>query len=167
MKAWAASLCLVAFCSLPAFAQDAAAPAADDPKIVLATKILQETHALDHMSQALDAMLPQLTNLIKQQAPNLTDDQLKMVSDMIGEEMKGTLPAMVTANARIYANHFSIDELTAIEQFYQSPAGQKVITETPAIIKEAVPLGIAWGRASAAEVLPKVIERLRAKGVKI
>ncbi len=165
MRAWAASLCLVAFCFSPAFAQDAAP--APDPKIDLAVKILQETHALDHMSQALDIMLPQLVNLIKQQAPNLTEDQIKMVSDMIGEEMKSTLPKMVTANARIYASHFTLDELTAIEQFYQSPAGQKVIAETPAIIKEAVPLGIAWGREAAAEVLPKVIEKLRAKGVKI
>jgi hypothetical protein len=165
MKSWAASLCLVAFCSLPAFAQDAAP--APDPKIELATKILQETHALDHMSQALDLLLPQLVNLIKQQAPTLTDDQLKMVSDMIGEEMKNTLPLLVIANARIYASHFTLDELTAIEQFYQSPTGQKVIAETPDIMKEAVPLGVAWGHQAAIEVLPKVIEKLRAKGVKI
>jgi uncharacterized protein len=165
MRPWIASLCLVAFCSTSALAQDAAPP--PDPKIDLAVKILQEIHALDHVSQALDIMLPQLVNLIKQQAPNLTDDQLKMVSDMMGEEMKGTLPKMITANARIYASHFTLDELTAIEQFYQSPAGQKVIAETPAIIKEGVPLGIVWGREAAAEVLPKVIEKLRAKGVKI
>jgi hypothetical protein len=166
MKAWIASVCLVAFCSSPVLAQDGAAPAAD-PKIEVATKILEESHALDHMSAALDALLPQMVNLIKRQAPSLSDEQLKMVSDMFSEELKATLPKMMTANARIYANHFTLDELKAIEQFYESPVGQKVIAETPAIIKEATPLGVALGREAAIEVLPKVIERLRQQGVKI
>jgi hypothetical protein len=166
MKAWAASLCLVAFCSLPAFAQDAAAPA-DDPKIALAIKILQETHAADSMSAILDTLIPRIVQGIKQQAPNLTDDQAKMISGMLLDEMKSRLPIMLTANARIYASHFSLDELKALEQFYQTPVGQKTITELPAIAKEVFPLGEAWGRESVMEAMPKVIEKLRSQGVKI
>ena len=165
MKAWVASLCLVAFCSLPAFAQDAA-PAAD-PKIELATKILQETHAADSMSAVLDTLIPQIAQGMKQQAPNLTDDQIKMISGMLLDELKSRLPLMIAANARIYASHFSLDELKALEQFYETPVGQKTITELPAIAKEVVPLGMAWGRESAMEALPKVIEKLRSQGVKI
>jgi uncharacterized protein len=164
MRAWIASVCLVAFCSSPVLAQDVTAP---DPKIEAATRILQESHALDHMSEALDALLPQMVNIIKQQAPSLSDDQIKMVSDMFSEELKGILPKMLVANARIYASHFTLDELKAIEQFYESPVGQKVIAETPGIIKEATPLGVALGREAAMEVLPKVIDRLRKQGVKI
>jgi hypothetical protein len=166
MKAWIASVCLVAFCSSPVLAQDATAPA-NDPKIEAATRILQESHSLDHMSEALDALLPQMVGVIKQQAPSLSDDQIKMVSDMFSEELKGILPKMLVANARIYASHFTLDELKAIEAFYESPVGQKVIAETPGIIKEAAPLGAALGREAAMEVLPKVIERLRKQGVKI
>ena len=166
MRAWIASLCLVAFfSSSAAFAQDAAP--ASDPKIALAVKILQETHATDNMSAILDALVPQMLQVMKQQEPTLTDDTLKLISGMLLDEMKSRIPIMIAANARIYANHFTLDELKAIEQFYQSPAGQKAITELPAIAKETFPLGVAWGRESAAEALPKVIEKLRKQGVKI
>jgi uncharacterized protein len=162
MRPWIASLCLVAFCSTSALAQDAGT-STTDPKIELAAKILQETHAIDTMGSVLDTVIPQMVHLVKQQFPSLTDDQLNMMSSMLLEEMKNRLPKMVIAYARIYANHFTLDELKAIEQFYETPAGQKMIAEGPAITKEAFPLG----REAAAEALPKVIEKMRAQGVKI
>jgi uncharacterized protein len=166
MRPWIASLCLVAFCSTSALAQDAST-STTDPKIELAAKILQETHAIDTMGSVLDTVIPQMVHLVKQQFPSLTDDQLNMMSSMLLEEMKNRLPKMVIAYARIYANHFTLDELKAIEQFYETPAGQKMIAEGPAITKEAFPLGVALGREAAAEALPKVIEKMRAQGVKI
>jgi hypothetical protein len=90
-----------------------------------------------------------------------------MVSDMLLDEMKSRLPKMLIANARIYAAHFTLDELKAIDGFYQTPAGQKIIVENPKIVKEAIPLGMAWGREAATEALPRVMEKLRKQGVKI
>ncbi|MFO1248424.1 MAG: DUF2059 domain-containing protein [Alphaproteobacteria bacterium] len=165
MKTWIASLGLVAFCFTPAFAQDAAS--APDPKIELATKIIQEIHTADNLVKILDSMVPQMVKSLKQEAPNLTDGQLKMISDMLLDEMKARIPIMIAANARIYAKHFTLDEMKAMEQFYQSPAGQKAIDELPAIAQETFPLGMAWGQESAKEALPKVIEKLRSQGVKI
>ena len=167
MKAWAACLGLAALClCLPAFAQDATPPA-DPAKLAVAAKILEETHALDNMGAALDVMIVPMIRGIKQQAPNLSDDRLKMISDMLLEEMKASMPKMLALNAQIYASHFSLDELKAIEAFYGTPAGQKIVAETPKIVKEVLPIGMAWGRQAAEEALARITEKLRKEGVKI
>jgi hypothetical protein len=167
MKAWFVSLGLAAFCCCSAaFAQDATATV-DPAKVAVATKILEETHTLDNMNVALDTMIGPLIKIVKQQAPNLSDEQLKMITDMLLEEMRSGLPKMLALNAQIYASHFTLDELEAVESFYETPAGKKVIAETPNIVKEVIPLGMAWGRQAAQQALEHVTEKLRKQGVKI
>jgi len=154
MKAWFASLGLAAFyCCSAAFAQDANT-APDPAKVAVAAKILEETHALDNMNVALDVMIGPLVKSVKQQAPNLSDEQLKMISDMLLEEMRGGMPKMLAMNAQIYAGHFTLEELKSIESFYETPAGKKIIAESPQIVKETIPLGMAWGRQAAIATVP-------------
>lgn len=166
MKSAAALFACLLALAAPVFAQETPTDP-NDPKIVLATKILEEAHSLDNMSSVLDIMIPALTASIKRQSPTLTDDQLKTITDMLETEMKARLPKMLVAHARIYAAHYTLDELKALDAFYQTPAGQKVIAENPKIMKEAVPLGMAWGKESAAEAMEKVVAKLRKDGVKI
>jgi len=167
MKARAACLGLAALClCLPAFAQDATPPV-DPAKLAVAAKILEKTHALDNMSAALDTMIVPMVRNIKQQAPTLSDDQLKIISDMLLEEMKASMPKMLALNAQVYASHFSLEELKSIEAFYETPAGQKIVAETPEIVKEVFPIGMAWGRQAAEDAMARITEKLRKQGVKI
>ena len=53
----------------------------------------------------------------------------------------------------IYAKHFSVDDLKALNEFFKSPIGQKLATETPAIMDEARPL-------AASTITPKVKEAI-------
>ena len=166
MKLRVASACLAAFASImPAFAQNAPSPG--DPKIAAATEILRQTHAQDNASAMFDILVPPLVAQVKSHAPNLTDVQIKMISDMLLDEMKAALPDMTVANARIYAEHFTLDELEGIRNFYTTPLGQKLLAENPKIVKEAVPLGLAWGKRAATTALAHVIEKLRSQGVKL
>jgi hypothetical protein len=86
---------------------------------------------------------------------------------MFSDEMQKELPQLVAVNAQLYASHFTLDELKAIDIFYQSAAGQKMVAETPKIIKEEAPLGMMWGRQAAQTAMERVIDKLRAQGVKI
>jgi len=165
MKAWIASIVLVAALFSPAIAQNAAEP--DPEKIALASQILEETHAADNMSRILDSMIPLLSATIKQASPQTSDDVIKLASGMVLEEMRKDIPTMLSIQARIFAEHFTLDEMKSIGEFYKTPAGQKAISELPAIAKETLPLGMAWGKHAAEAALPRVIEKLRAQGVKI
>ncbi|HET6228603.1 MAG TPA: DUF2059 domain-containing protein [Longimicrobiaceae bacterium] len=43
--------------------------------------------------------------------------------------------------ARIYADHFTADELRQIAAFYRSPAGQRLAASTPDLMRESAALG--------------------------
>lgn len=174
MKKLAAAILMVAFSVTVASAQDAAPPMAampqppniDPERLALAQKILEETQSQNNMSAALDTLMPSLVAAFRRQSPNLPEETYKLVEQMLSEELRKELPQMTTINAQIYANHFTLDELKAIDAFYQSPAGQKIVSETPKIFQETAPLGMLWGRHAAQAAMQRVMEQLRAKGVK-
>jgi hypothetical protein len=111
-------------------------------------------------------MMPAMLAAFRRQSPNLPEETYKLVEQMLSDEMRKELPQMTIINAQIYANHFTLDELKAIDAFYQTPAGQKIVSETPKIFRETVPFGALWGRQAAQAAMQRVIEQLRAKGVK-
>jgi hypothetical protein len=174
MKSLAAAILMVAFSVAVASAQDATPPVTtmpqlpnvDPERLALAQKILAETHTQDNMSAMIDTMLPTMVAAFRRQSPNLPEDTYKMVGQMLADEMRKELPSFVQANAQIYANHFTLDDLKALDTFYQSPVGQKFVSETPKIFRETLPLGALWGRQAAHAAMQRVMEQLRAKGVK-
>ena len=155
--------------STGAFAQStpSALTPQDPEKVALAVKILAETHVQDNMAQALDLLIPQMVAVVKRQSPNLSDATVKLLSDMMLQAMKDRLPKLMELNANVYAEHFTLDELKAIEAFDESPAGQKGIAETPKIMQEVAPIGAAWGAAAAQDVMAEVLAKLRAQGMKL
>jgi hypothetical protein len=174
MKKLAAAILMVAFSVTVASAQDAAPPMpvmpqlpnVDPERLALAQKILAETHTQENMSAMIDTMLPTIVAGFRRQSPNLPEDTYKMIGQMLTDEMRKELPPFVQASAQIYANHFTLDDLKALDAFYQTPAGQKVVSETPKIFQETMPLGRIWGREAAQAAMQRVMEQLRAKGVK-
>jgi hypothetical protein len=174
MKKLAAAILMVAFSVMVASAQDVAPsvpatpqlPNVDPERLALAQKILEETHAQDNASAMIDTMLPTMIAAFRRQSPNLPEDTYKLIEQMLADELRKELPPFVQASAQIYANHFTLDDLKALDAFYQTPAGQKVVSETPKIFQETVPLGRIWGRGAAQAAMQRVIEQLHAKGVK-
>ena len=151
----------------PANPPSPAATPADAAKIAVAVKILQETHTLDNMTSMLDLMTPAMLAAIKRQLPGITDETYKLIAQMLPDEMRADLPKLITMEAQVYAEHFTLEELKVLDGFYQTPTGQKMVTEVPKILRETVPLGMAWGREAGEDAMQRVITKLRAQGVKI
>lgn len=51
----------------------------------------------------------------------------------------------------VYDKYYTIEDLKAINAFYETPAGQKVITTVPQITRECMEIGQRWGKAAAKE----------------
>ena len=81
--------------------------------------------------------------------------------------MNADIPGFLKAEAQVYATHFTLEDLQALNKFYQSDVGKRLIAEAPAIAKENIPIGMAWGRDAAQRAMAKAVDKLRAQGVKI
>jgi hypothetical protein len=78
--------------------------------------------------------------------------------------METRLQAFVDEGAKIYARHFTAEELQQVRDFYRTPTGEKFIREQPEVMKESMALGQQWGQAVALELQKRMTEELRKRG---
>ena len=56
----------------------------------------------------------------------------------------------------VYDKYYTLDDLKAINAFYESPAGHKILSSLPQVMKESMQIGQAWsekiGRQAATEI---------------
>jgi hypothetical protein len=82
----------------------------------------------------------------------------------ITKEYQPRLSELVDASARYYAGHFTEAELKTILAFYQSPVGQKVLTEEPKAVDESMAYAGLWGDNLSADVLNKMRAEMKKRG---
>jgi uncharacterized protein len=56
----------------------------------------------------------------------------------------------------IYDKHFTKQDLQAVLDFYKTKAGQKMIGETPALLRESITAGQEWSRKVGREVVQEL-----------
>jgi hypothetical protein len=101
--------------------------------------------------QVMNQMLPALKNMAPE-APEAfwTDIMAEVDIDEI-EEM--VIP--------IYQKYLTEDDVKAINAFYTTPAGKKIISVQPSIMQESMTAGQQWGQELAQRVMRKYQQQLQ------
>jgi hypothetical protein len=67
------------------------------------------------------------------------------------------VPAALEARwAPIYVRHFTPEEIKAIVVFYETPAGRKLLAESPALLQESYAAAQEWRRETVADILKEM-----------
>ena len=142
--------------SAPALSQSASPTQIQDPaKLALIHQLLAMTHSVDI------AIATSESSIAGQRAANprvpaaFWDRFLAETRNRRGEFEDLVVP--------VYDRHFSSDELRQLIAFYQSPIGQKMITEQPAVLRESMEAGRQWGM----KVGASIATQLKNEGVPI
>src|SRR5437762_5591205 len=130
---------LVPFLSSEAAAQTS--PASVEPASREDVQNLYSVLKLDRMMQvtmsaAADQMKGNLPELMRQQNVEIPQEQLDAMADDIFHDypMQAVLDSMVP----VYQKHLSKADIGNILLFYQTPTGQKMLNEMPAMSREAM-----------------------------
>jgi uncharacterized protein len=125
--------------SLPVFAQNADDPASKDDVLLL----LRTMHSHDLMQKMMQVQAQSMRQMFhdmilkeKGSVPADFDEHFKksmgdLIKDMPADEI---VQAMVPA----YQAHFTHGDIEAMNAFYSSPVGQKVLQELPAVMQEGM-----------------------------
>ena len=108
-------------------------------------KLLNKTGAGQMGIQAMNQMLPALKKMIP-------DAPEKFWQDFMSEVKPNDLVDMVIP---IYQKHLTEKEIKAINAFYDTPAGRKLIQVQPYIVQESMAAGQQWGQKIAQKVITK------------
>lgn len=116
-------------------AEDAATP----ERLALAKEVMSLSGAIkvyDNYDSNLDTMVAQ----IRQSVPYIDDAIAAELKKIATEEFAASKPEMIEGAAKLYARHFSEDDLKALVAFYKTAAGQHFAAETPALSSESMQL---------------------------
>jgi uncharacterized protein len=108
-------------------------------------KLMLKTGAGDMSKQMMNQMLPALKQMIPDAPEQFWQD---IMADVNADEI-------INMTVPIYQKHLSQADINAINDFYDSPAGKRLIQVQPVIMQESIVMGQAWGQKLAQDVMQK------------
>jgi uncharacterized protein len=152
----------------PAVKPQTAKPAAIDgpPSAEQVMKLLELLQVRDSLQVTLDAVKKQMRNSAEDQfREKILDpspEQLKSLQAIVDETF-GDLSAddMIKDVVPVYQKHLTRSDVRALVAFYSSPAGQKILREQPAMIRESMQAAGASQQKKMEKVLAKLDLRVQ------
>jgi hypothetical protein len=135
------------------------------PEAIATAKELVETiHLNDQYNAIIPGLFKNLKPVIVQGRADVERQYDALAPAMI-DAFRQRVSEMSDAAATVYAKNFSIEDLRALNEFYKTPTGQRLIQKLPTVSQEMMGAGMKFGRSIGGEVQQRMIEELRKKGV--
>jgi hypothetical protein len=90
--------------------------------------------------------------------------QLNEVATTLRKEFDGKRTELLDEVARIYARHFTEQELKDLAAFYRTPLGKKVIIEEPAALDQGLRRAQEWANTFSEQVFNRFRTEMKKKG---
>ncbi len=112
-------------------------------------KLFEVMHIHDQMRSVMDSMTKQQSALVhetmKKRYPQIAEERLQQFDAMMEESMKDfPVDAIIDDLIPVYQKHLTRTDVSAMNVFYSSPTGQKLLREMPAMTEESMQL--SYGR---------------------
>ena len=157
-RAMLAAVLLMA-CAIPASAQQQPSPAA----VATASQILALKSAVKIFEPIIPGVIEQAKVLFLRTNPALQKD-LNEVAAALRTEFTPRQTEILNEVARLYASHFTEQELKDALVFYKSPLGKKLIEEEPKILDQSMTFGQEWANKLSEQVLSRMRAEMKKKG---
>ena len=107
---------------------------------------------LTGMEQLVDQMMNQMLSALQQQSPQAPAE--------FWEAFRGKVRGadLIEKLLPLYDKYYSLEDLRAVNAFYSSPAGQRMIKTMPQIMQESMMIGQEWGRQIGEQAAREVAE---------
>jgi len=157
----AAALCLTggAAQARQASPPTAAASTATPETRALAARYFEAIHYDKLLGQMMEQMVPVMVQTMRKQTPSLTDEQSRLVSEIVIESTREMTDKMKAPMIDAVAEVFTEQELRDLVAFYEAPSGQALIAKTPELTQKMM----AQMPAIMAEMQGKMLQKLCAQ----
>lgn len=126
---------------MPAFSEQASAQSVKN--------LMNKTGAGNLSMQMMGQMIPALKNMLPDASETFWEDVMKEI------DADGIVDLVIP----IYQKYLTEADVTALNAFYDTPAGKKMVSVQPAIMQESMSIGQAWGQKIAQDVMQKYKEQ--------
>jgi hypothetical protein len=102
-------------------------------------KEIEKMLRLTGMEKLLAQIKGQMIASIKKNMPDVPEDAWNRM------ELKMDMHELLEKIIPVYDKYYTVDDLKAVNAFYESPAGQKVLAHMPQVMQESMKIGQEWG----------------------
>jgi hypothetical protein len=126
-----------------ASAQPSPARPVTDQSLAAAMRLVRAMDTVTAARGMFNNLIPAVIDPIGE-AHGLSREQRRRLVDITKEEIEAEMDSFVEAVARLYARRFSIEDLNAASDFFESDLGRRMTRETAAMAEETQAVGEAW-----------------------
>ncbi|WP_347263287.1 DUF2059 domain-containing protein [Nitrobacter sp.] len=158
--------CLAVALALPAVAQAQQAGQPSPAAIASAKELLNLKNAAGMYANAVPGIVERTKNTLLQSNLNYQKD-LNEVALVVAKSLAGREKEIGDGMAKIYAGHFTEQELKDLVTFYKSPLGKKLIAQEPKAIEASMGYMNQWAQQFASVVNGEFRAEMRKRGKEI
>jgi hypothetical protein len=145
-------------------APSAAAGAQPSPASLLLAKQIVEIKGVQNVFAPLVRGVVLKTKQMFMQTNFMWQKDLDQVAAIEEKKYAPRASELVDATARMYAQHFTEQELRQLLAFYQSPIGKKALAEEPKVLDEAMLYAGNWGDNLSQDVMASMRQEMKKRG---
>ena len=131
--------------------------------IATAKQLIASTGSAAVFTPLIAGVIEQAKLLYLQQNPALAKD-LNEIAEKMRTDLAPRFAELSDEMARLYAMHFTDQELKAILVFYQSPAGKKLLAQQPTVVDDSMKFAQDWANKLSDQVIAQMRDELKKRG---
>jgi hypothetical protein len=136
----------------------------DATRVAAAREMMQAAGVARQFDEVMALLARQLSAGFIAVAPDKADE-IRQVFSELSAKFVDRKSELIDQIATAYAEQLSLDELTAINAFYRSPAGIKFVEVQPQMMRQAMALGQRWGAQIGREIEAEARRELQKRGI--
>ena len=155
-------LCLAAVVGAASVGPLGAQPNPSPTALLLAKELIDVKGATKAFDPLIAGVIEYHKRVFIQGNPNLSR-ALDEVAQKLLVEMQPRTAELHQNLARVYAQHFTVQELKDALAFYKTPLGQKLVTEEPKVLDDAMKSADSWSSKFATEIVTRIRAEMKKK----
>jgi uncharacterized protein len=140
--------------------------APDAARLAAAREMMQVAGVARQFSQVMPVLMRQLAQGFVAVAP----DKAEVITDVfvkLGGKFDERKSELIDQIAALYAEQLNLEELNAVIGFYRSPAGAKMMSIQPQVMRQSMLLGQRWGAQLGREIEAEARRELKKRGIEL
>jgi hypothetical protein len=117
-------------------------PAPSAEKVALVKRYFAAIH-FELMTDIVKQMTPAMMAQMRKSQPNITDEEFQAATEAVSESTTEFLKKVTEASIPVYADIFTVEELTKMDEFYETPIGQSIMAKAPQATQKLMPTVMA------------------------
>lgn len=134
------------------------------PEALAAAKEMMRISKTEEMLDTAMSQLRQSPAMVLPDADPAIEKDLKKNSEDVAKKFQARRSELIEALASVWAQKFTVEEMTAVTDFYKTDAGQKIITSMPQLMAEMQQASQLFYQQLMGEMVEKARDMVKEQG---